>query len=768
MPVQATGRSPLTDHYPAADFAGVLRRNLLLVVLAPLVCVGLAVLYVATAHPSYKATASLRIDDRQPRVPVLDQLYAGTGNEVSTEVEMLRSRRLAEAVVDTLGLQLQLEKPRGATRAQVFSNITVGANTPTGRFVLVADGTELLVRDDTGSVLARAPHGAPLRLEGLDLVPTGAAASLAPVTFTVANRGDAVDHLQDALAITRRSRDANIVDVTYVGGDPELVRAVPNVLVSRFIAERQDAQHSESRSTAAFLREQTARLAIQLRAAEDTLQQFRQAEQIVSLPDQASSGVNQMAALQAERNNLEAEREALAQLIRSDNDSVTTNPIAFPTLLRNQVAASLLDAIAQAENRRSDLLLRRSMNDPDVQAQTSRINDLQQQLRGIATTYLQGLRNQVGALDSTLRRSRAQLASIPAKQIRLAELDRNVKGLEDIYTQLQARLKEAEVAEAVQDPTVQLVDPAVLPRKRSSPRPLLSIVIALLAGGILGLGASLTRDYMDRSIHTRRDVLAATGLPVLGVIPHGNNPWRLGKSRKRLALTGAGVPDRKGENQHELAEAFVRLAVAVRFADSDSPLQVIAVTSALPEEGKTTAAVNLALTIARGGRKTLLIDADVRRGTVHRLFGLPRGPGLTEVLSGTHPSDVAVSRMPVPGGTELHIISCGAAVRSPAQLLGTAALGGLLAELRKFYEFIVIDSAPINVVADATLIADHADGVLVVARAGVTRPEALNFSLEQLRHVHAPVVGTILNDIDYRRDGVYADAYQYYSDYLAP
>jgi capsular exopolysaccharide synthesis family protein len=191
------------------------------------------------------------------------------------------------------------------------------------------------------------------------------------------------------------------------------------------------------------------------------------------------------------------------------------------------------------------------------------------------------------------------------------------------------------------------------------------------------------------------------------------------------------------------------------------------VTSAMPGEGKTTSAANLALTSARRGASVLLIDADLRRGSIHGLFRLPRAPGFSEVLAGVRSYDTVMRRVEIEGGKDLHVITMGGVTKDASQLFVTVDLPSLFGALRLEYELIVIDSSPMNVVADATLLATISDGVIVVARAGVTVPEALTITLEQLSNVRAPVVGTVLNDIDYRRDGAYRKAHKYHGSYLA-
>jgi capsular exopolysaccharide synthesis family protein len=258
------------------------------------------------------------------------------------------------------------------------------------------------------------------------------------------------------------------------------------------------------------------------------------------------------------------------------------------------------------------------------------------------------------------------------------------------------------------------------------------------------------------------------------VIPHGVGgprfrrlPILVHKAPRELAA-GRPVKIVGPGSQTEIAEAFVRLATNVDFAGRNGPIQVLMVTSALPGEGKTTSAVNLALASARRGVGVLLIDADLRRGAIHELLRLPRAPGFSEVLAGLHPFEEVVRRVEVEGSKDLHVLTMGTVARNPSQLLVAVDLAALFGELRLQYEMIVIDSSPMNVVADATLFATISDGVIVVARAGITVPESLSATLEQLGNVNAAVVGTVLNDMDYRRDGASRKAYKYHGSYLVP
>jgi capsular exopolysaccharide synthesis family protein len=804
-------QGPALEAEPDVEFWDLVRRNAVLIGAGALLAAVAAAVVTSQLTPVYEATASIRIDQKSSQLPALNALGVPGGNAVATELEMLRSRGVAEQVVDSLKLQLQLERPRGVATRAVFSHAAIARSAPPGEYQLIPNGEGAFELVEPAAAGARVLQlsarvvkpGERLQLGdsvALELAP--GAADHGTIAFRLLPFDEAVDAMQAAVAVERRNRDADIVDVRYRSDDPERARAVVNTLARRFIDGRQDVRQLDARSTVGFLREQVDRVAGQLASSEQELRRFRDREQIISLPDEASTGVSRLAELQAQRNALDVERGALTELLRAPRPAAAAadapaggnrDLVAFPTLLRTAAASNLVASLTAAEDRRNELLARRTPQDPDVQIQDQRIAQLHRDIESLVGTYLQGLTNQVAALDSTLTRSNARLRSIPAKEIRLAELERNAQGNAAVYSMLQTRLKEAEVAAAVTDQSVRLVDAAVLPRVPVSPKPLVNVFMALIAGGMLGLAGAFAREHGDRSLHTRAELLAVAGVPALGFIPSlsarrawprallgfGPRPPALAapEAKRSPGVTerrpGAQRGDRSGpvyetDDLFVFAEAHSRLATNLAFIRSEPALRVLAVTSALPNDGKTTIATNFAATLAREGKRTLLIDADLRGGRVGDVFHLGHGPGLCELLSGHAQLPQVVRRVAVGGDHDLHVITRGAVSRSPTQQLGSQTAHDLIEWARATYDVVVIDTPPVNIVADASVLAPLTDGLVLVVRAGVTAREAVAFAMEQLRIVRAPVVGAVLNDVDPRRDGAYNGGYQYYGQYGTP
>jgi capsular exopolysaccharide synthesis family protein len=211
------------------------------------------------------------------------------------------------------------------------------------------------------------------------------------------------------------------------------------------------------------------------------------------------------------------------------------------------------------------------------------------------------------------------------------------------------------------------------------------------------------------------------------------------------------------------AEAYSILHTNVAFAQRDAPLRTLVFTSPLPGDGKTTTAFNFALAVAQRGLKVLLVDADLRRGVLHKLIEGPQAPGLSEVLRGAASLEDACRSVVVPDGSILHVLPSGRLPASPSGMMDSPQLRAFLASARDEYDLVLFDAPPVNLLTDAALLGLSTDGIIVVVRTGVTDSGALAYAVEQLSHVGATILGVVLNDIDFRKDGRYDGAYRYYA-----
>jgi capsular exopolysaccharide synthesis family protein len=837
VPARLEWTPPLREEPTLRELWSILRRNWWIILGAVVLFTSGAAYLTSRATPVYQSATSIRIGEKQSIPDLL--LPLSTGGEVPTEMDVLSSRTLAEDAVTGLQLQLQLLEPVRMSRSDLLADIAVDPEVESGIYVLTREqsGRFAVAVEDEDAVIATVTPGDTVRIGGVRFRLSPEAAEQPRLRLQVESFPAAVSRVRAGVTVSRPGRETKIITLTYESSDRSLTSEVPNLMAERFVKRREAAQKSAAGSTIEFLRGQLDTIARQLRSAESDLLTYRERERVVNPEVEGSTQVTRMVQLQNERSVLEAERSALSKLLADvdatasrqgpDEPSAYRNLLAFPTLLRNQAATRLFENLTTIDAQRAELLGRRMPEDPDVKVLTARIKDVERDLRSMAVSYLQGLTLQVAGLDSALRSFGHQLQQVPDRELQYSRLVRQPKLLEELFALLQTRLKEAEIAQAANDLSVQVVDPAIRPRRPIRPRSALNLFLGVMLGALVGTGAGFLREMMDKAVHSRADVLTATGLPVIGLIP------RIPRGRARFALISQKSAPRSGadaaapparhpppaeppvytppagsrprytflggieapedvppalvtngshpakppapppsvppagarrvvlsESGTGAVEAYSSLLTNLSYSLPDAP-KVIALTSALPGEGKTTNAANLAIGLAHRGAKVLLVDADLRRGMIHQLFEAPRDPGLTNVLWGQVSFDYARRTLQVGDHAQFDYLTTGALPPNPTSMVESATMRLLLERWREEYDSVIIDTPPVNIITDAALLGARVDGVVLVARAGVTHAGALGYALEQLKRVQAPVLGVVLSDIDFTRDAAYDPSYRY-------
>ena len=334
-----------------------------------------------------------------------------------------------------------------------------------------------------------------------------------------------------------------------------------------------------------------------------------------------------------------------------------------------------------------------------------------------------------------------------------------------LYDGLQQKLKEAGITAGLKSSNIRVVDPALVPSSPARPQKARNILLALLVGLVGGIGLAVFREYLDNTVKSPDDIESLTGLPSLAVVPSlpamtaatNNGP----NSTPELASGGRVELLSYVQPKSQISEAFRALRTSLLLSQADHPPQVILVTSSLPREGKTTAAVNLAVTLAQLGDRTVLVDADLRKPGVRRALNInaPREAGLSSYLAGV--SNLDEITFAHPAINNLTVAMTGPVPPNPADLLSSHRMRELVAELRRRYKFVVIDSPPIMAATDAVILSAQTDGVLLVVRSGATPKEAFTRTRDLLAGVKARLLGVILNAVDSSAPDYYY-SYRYY------
>jgi len=730
---------------------------------------GLALLVSLILPPTYESTVSILVErpDRGGEgsvFNVLDRLNRGGTKE--TEVRLLTSRRVVEPVVEHLQLHVEVKQGRRATTPEALSlELSATRDAPPGLFQVRSDGRWMEVSGPatgTGDVWASGPAGESLGFDGVSIrLPEGPALAF---TLRVHPFPEAVTRTQEnRLSARVVHRDADLVELTCKGATPDAARDLCGRVVDTYLGLRTELQQTEALAATGFLQDQVERLGGQLALAEDSLEIYSRLEAVVAPAQQAAEEVVQYSRLRAEKEALEAERMALAGLLarieRGNGGGGFRDLASFPTFLGNETVTRLVQSLIDLDNQRSELALRRADGNPDLLAIEGRISQLEGQLHSLAASYESALATQIGAMEGTLAAVQDRLSTLPTQRIEFERLQRRASLLEDLYRSLQARYQEAQVAAAVNLPSVRLVDTASLPSLPASPRLRFNLVLGLALGLLAGLFLALFREETDNSVQGVEELEADTGLSVIAMLPRIRPPSRPRALRRGADLSPNGPSHLLARDQEAMVEGLRLLLSELRLARREDRLRSITIASTTRGEGKTLVASNLALVAALDGQRVLLVDGDLRGNRVARAFGLPPdGQGLADVMVGDAEPAAIWRQVHSQGAGELWVLPAGGGGHEAFGVWKESELARTIGEAERAFDLVVVDGPPIGVVGDAASLAASVDGVVFVVREGYTDREALAFTLQRLRRTNTRVLGIVFNDCDVAG---YGALYQY-------
>jgi capsular exopolysaccharide synthesis family protein len=556
----------------------------------------------------------------------------------------------------------------------------------------------------------------------------------------------------------KRVPNSRLLDVTFAASDPKLAAAVVNAHVNNFIEQNFRSRYEATTQASNWLANQLDELKGKVEASEDARIKYERDNQIWTIDEKQDVTTQKLADLNRELTEAQADRinkDAVYELAKAGNydaiPAVRESPVIQESLKRQGV---LSDQYTEALNQYGPKF-------PKVVRLEAQLNESQKLIEGekknignqIEAEY-RGSRQREVLLQRALDQQKNEAASMADKMVEYNILKREAEANKQLYDGLLQKLKEAGISAGLRSSNIRVVDPALIPTTPSRPNKSRNVFLAILVGLIGGIGLALVREFLDNTVKNPEDVQSFSRLPSLAVVPAftSSNGDSRGRLQKLLRGSGNGFHERvallcHSEPQSQVSEAFRALRTSLLLSQPDHPPQLILVTSALPNEGKTTASVNIGVTLAQLGDNTMLIDGDLRKPGISRALSMNDGKvGLSSYLAGVVGLDLVT--IPHPAIKNLHAIPTGPIPPNSADLLSSHRLAEMICELRKRYKFIVIDSPPIMAATDAVILSALVDGVLLVVRSGETPKEALMRTRDLLHSVKSRVLGVVLNAVD--------------------
>ncbi|MBI4499542.1 MAG: polysaccharide biosynthesis tyrosine autokinase, partial [Gemmatimonadetes bacterium] len=693
------------------DLVAVLARHWRIVALLALIVPGGAYFAGRSAVPRYQSKLTVQVSSAKQVYSQwedirIDEMALKT-DPVLSEALVLTTQRLALRVVDALRLQLVPADP-SIPRADFFVDIQIDTNPEFGEYELTTRGPiGFELKDRSGKIIGRGAYservsgpGFSFRVPPRDGVPRN-------VKFYLENPQQAAAWVSGGTSYSIRE-GTNAFDIFFNGTDPSLVPLILNQIALQLRLDGTERMKEMSGKKRDFIAQQLAQANQASQEKLRDMQRFKEAEQITDLTSEETSIVQSIQEADKERQRLMVQVSTLREALRRDtigldglNRLAAVEGVADNAALEFQIQ-NLLKLYDERRTLTAGPLGLQEKN-PQVDAIDQRIRQGHSALRAAVTAAAQSLNGRLQGIDATIRQMKERLKTFPGQETQIAQLQIESSIASETYKYLLGQLQAAELQQATVAPYIALLDGAS-PPYRIGTTLMQKVLLGFLVGLLLGLAGAFFLEYLDQTIKTASDVQRVVGVPVLAQIPFDPKLAVAGNGRRHAIIVITAL-----DHDDPAAEAYRALRTNVTFVGAEKPLQFIAVTSPGPGEGKSTTAVNLAVTLAQGGNRTILIDGDLRRPLVHRAFDISQDPGLTDVLIGRSTSREAI-RPEV--SAHLDVLPAGASPPNPSELLGSGAMHALIGELRRIYDYIVIDTPPTLPVTDAAVVATSADATI--------------------------------------------------------
>jgi polysaccharide biosynthesis transport protein len=570
--------------------------------------------------------------------------------------------------------------------------------------------------------------------------------------------------------------NTRIIEIHYRSTDPQLAAGAVNTLVATYIEQNFKTKFESTMQASDWLSKQLVDLQMKVETSQEKLVRYQKEHEILGTDEKQNIITQKLDELNKELTSAESDRmqkEAVYRQTQSnDPDAVASAVATDSTPNAGGTASPLLDRLHQHQ---ADLKLQIAELSTQFGPSYPKLAQLNNQLKEIdrqiqtetrkVVEHLQGhyqaALQRENMLREALEKQKQEANKLNESAIEYSLLKRDVDSNRQLYEGLLEKLKEAGVTAGLRSNNIKILDAARAPGAPVEPNIPRNLAFALILGITSGIGLAFLLESMDNTVRTTEQAQIISGLPSLGMIPFGSKSSSNGSGARQLVVASSQEAVElvtQVRPQSQMAESYRALRTSLLLSNLGAPPKVIMVTSARPQEGKTTTSINSAIVLAQKGTRVLLVDADLRRPGIHKTLGMGPRSGLSNVLTGSATLEQTIAPSPIL--SNLFVLAAGSPPPNPAELLASTDMKNVLDELREQFDHVVIDTPPTLSVTDAVVLSPRMDAIILVIRSGQTTKQALRRARDILMQVNAHVTGVLLNAVDLR-----SPDYYYYYEY---
>lgn len=772
------------------DYWRAIRKRLWLVIGVAVLATTLAAIYMARRPNIFQAKATVQVDLEQsnPDLVTSDRRMGGSNPDpayFNTQLQLLNSETLLRRVVKQLNLDSNKE----------FQLARADESVSAWRSILKAVGLASDDKKKTDKNLSDVTVTASPSVASSEEV--AEAIRLAPFVEIV-RKSLGVEPVRESRSTFK---DTRLIDISYRHSNPDLAAMIVNGIAEVFTKQNEEKRTGKNVKTSDFLEGRVANLKTQIKSDEIKLQELKSRSGIINLDENSTivlqrlEGLNkQLLDAENQRKNAEANYNAIKNSPEKVKSLAEAETIRYTTERENTMQSlrnKTFDQVTQYRAERDKLSLEYQDGADELKEIDKRIDALNKGLKDaqdkneqdlkdfrnrVSQTILDNLRTkylQSKEQEDKIRTSFNQQYSEAQGQnqagIVIRLLEQNITTNKGFLDNLNKQVSENDVVAQGTDNNISIAEIAIPPETPIAPRRLTTVLAALFLSTLFGAGLALVLEYLDDTIKTTEEVENYLRLPALAAIPTIDS-----MPKRRLLLVGGGGNGNEdsesransellinNDPRSSLAEAYRQLRTSILLSTAGHAPKSLLITSSLPSEGKTTTAVNTAISLAQTGAKVLVIDADMRRPRLHSVFGISNAEGLSTILSSEMDSSKILEIIQYDEDSKLNLLPSGPIPPNPAELIGSEQMAGMLNKMQEHFTHVVVDSPPIASFTDGVLVASMVDGVILVVHSGKSSRQVVRRSRQLLQDIGAKILGVVLNNVNLRSQ----DNYYYYQSY---